>query len=128
MADPMSPFCLHGPVLARHGLALAKLSLVLAGLSLAATPALAGSITADTVMDKSGARQAAMSQVPRGATITRTRCQEIEIGLDNIRYRCTVWYTEPPLAPAMTTPVPAPRTSPVPTPAPNSPQPATPGS
>ena len=93
----MPPFSHQGPIQARHGLALAPLSLVLAGLTLAATPALAGSVTADSVMDKAGARQAAMSQVPRGATITNTKCLELEVGMDNIRYRCTVWYADPPV-------------------------------
>ncbi|MCX5967843.1 MAG: hypothetical protein NTV57_09430 [Cyanobacteria bacterium] len=83
---------------------------LLLGLSLAAGPALAGSITADSVMDKAGARQDAMEQVPKGATITRTRCQEIEIGMDNIRYRCTVWYVKPP----MVAPTPAPSPAPAP--------------
>lgn len=87
---------------------------MLLGLSLAAGPALAGSITADSVMDKSGARQEALEQVPKGATITRTKCQEIEIGMDNIRYRCTVWYTTAPVV------SPAPAPLPGATPAPGS--------
>ncbi len=97
---------------------------LLLGLSLAAGPALAGSITADSGMDKAGARQDAMEQVPKGATITRTKCQEIEIGMDNIRYRCTVWYTKPPLV--APTPAPTPAQPPGSAPAPGSS--STPGS
>jgi hypothetical protein len=56
-------------------------------------PAQAGSVTADSILDSEGARQAAMEQVPRGATVTGTRCQEIGVGgMDNPRYRCTVDY------------------------------------
>jgi hypothetical protein len=56
-------------------------------------PARAGSVTADSILDQEGARQAAMEQVPRGATVTGTRCQEIGVGgMDNPRYRCTVEY------------------------------------
>ena len=112
MAMPMShpfPFSLPG-------------SLMLLGLTLAAAPALAGSVTADSVMGKSGARQEAMGQVPKGATITRTQCTELEVGMDNIRYRCTVWYTEPPRQP------PAPAATPNAAPVPGSAQPATPAS
>lgn len=62
-------------------------------LLLSAAPALAGSVTADSILDQEGARQAAMEQVPRGATVTGSRCQEIGVGgIDNPRYRCTVEY------------------------------------
>jgi hypothetical protein len=109
MARLIAPICRLGP-------ALVRASLTLVGLTLAATPALAGSITADSVMDKSGARQEAMGQMPKGAIVTKTKCQEIEVHLDNIRYRCTVWYTDPPAI------------HPTPTPGPTAPQSPTPGS
>ena len=95
--QPSGLACL-GPLGARCAAALAGLALM--ELSLVAAPALAGSVTAESVMDRSGARQEASSQVPKNATITRSKCQDIEIGLDNIRYRCTVWYTEPATQPA----------------------------
>jgi hypothetical protein len=39
--------------------------------------------------------------VPRGATITGTRCQEIGVGgMDNPRYRCTVDYRPAGVAPS----------------------------
>jgi hypothetical protein len=99
---------LHPSALATLGrrCAAALAGLALIELSLAAAPALAGSVTADSVMDRSGARQEAMSQVPKNATITRTQCQDIEIGLDNIRYRCTVFYSQS--APLRSTPEAAP--------------------
>lgn len=62
-------------------------------LLLSAAPAQAGSVTADSILDQEGARQAALEQVPRGATVTGSRCQEIDVGgIDNPRYRCTVEY------------------------------------
>ena len=84
-----------------------RASLVLLGLTLTAAPALAGSITADSVMDKAGARQAAMSQVPKGATVTKTKCLDLEVGMDNIRYRCTVWFSDPPVQPPAAAPLPS---------------------
>lgn len=71
---------------------LALVSLLLLAV-LRGGPAHAGSVTADSILDREGAKQAAMEQVPRGATITGSRCQEIGVGgLDNPRYRCTVEY------------------------------------
>ncbi|MFM7265372.1 MAG: hypothetical protein ACKOZW_07240 [Cyanobium sp.] len=68
-------------------------------LLLSAPPTLAGSVTADSIVDQEGARQAALEQVPRGATVTGSRCQEIGVGgLDNPRYRCTVEYQPSPSA------------------------------
>lgn len=68
---------------------LALASVLLVG----APPALAASVTADSIVDQEGARQAALEQVPRGATVTGSRCQEINVGgIDNPRYRCTVDY------------------------------------
>lgn len=65
-----------------------------------AAPALANSVTADSILDQEGAKQAALDQLPRGATVTGSRCQEIGVGgMDNPRYRCTVEY-QPAAAPA----------------------------
>jgi hypothetical protein len=68
--------------------------LLLAALLLAAPMRVrAGSVTADSIIDQESARQAALEQVPRGATVTGSRCQEIGVGgMDNPRYRCTVDY------------------------------------
>ncbi len=44
-----------------------------------------------------------MQQVPRGATVTGTRCQEIGVGgMDNPRYRCTVEFRPAAAAPSPT--------------------------
>lgn len=61
-------------------------------------PARAGSVTASSVWDQDNALQRAREQLPKGATVTRERCEELNMGLDNFRYRCTLWF-EPP-APA----------------------------
>lgn len=87
---------LAGPLLAA---ALAAAVAVPAG------PARAGSVTAESIFDRQATRQQARSQVPKGATITRTVCEDLEVGLDNTRYRCTVYYTMTPTPAA--TPAPA---------------------
>jgi hypothetical protein len=90
-----------------HGFRLTG-ALLAVGLALLAVPARAGSVTAESVFDRQATRQQAKSQVPKGATITRTVCEDIEVGLDNTRYRCTVFYTTAPASPAPATTGPAP--------------------
>ncbi|MCP9785431.1 hypothetical protein [Cyanobium sp. N5-Cardenillas] len=81
---------------------------LLAGcLALLAVPARAGSVTAESIFDRQATRQQAKSQVPKGATITRTVCEDLEVGMDNTRYRCTVFYTTAPASPAPATTAPA---------------------
>ena len=64
-------------------------------LALAGAPAWAGSATAESIWDRAHALEQARQQVPQGAVVTRERCQEIEVGLDNIRYRCSVEWRIP---------------------------------
>lgn len=59
----------------------------------AAFAARAGSVSADSTWNETNARQRAIQQVPRGATITGTQCQTISVGNTNFRYRCAVEYT-----------------------------------
>jgi hypothetical protein len=63
---------------------------------LLAYPARAGSATAESVWDRSDARQRALQQVPKGATVSRTSCEVISVGMGNDRYRCTVWFDSTP--------------------------------
>lgn len=78
---------------------------VVAGAVLAqGRPARAGSATADSIWDRKNALQRAMQAMPAGATLTNQRCETLEVGLDNLRYRCTVWWSDPPA----TAPEPAP--------------------
>jgi hypothetical protein len=74
------------------------------GLALLPGPAHAGSATAESIFNRQATRQRAMEQVPKGARVTRTTCEELEVGLDNTRYRCTVFYTSEPSAPAVSPP------------------------
>ena len=72
---------------------LLTLALLLASL-LALPAARAGSVTAESVRDSNDARQRALELVPRGATMTRSRCQDFEVGGFNSRYRCTVFFND----------------------------------
>ncbi|MCT0219993.1 hypothetical protein KQ304_13505 [Synechococcus sp. CS-1329] len=70
-----------------------------ATLLLAGLPASAGSATADSIIDRENALQEATRQVPEGATVTGSRCQEIVMPGDSFRYRCSVEFTtQPPAA------------------------------
>lgn len=60
-------------------------------------PALAGSVTEQSIWSKQNALERAGAQVPKGATITNSQCQTVEVGIDNERYICTITYD---LAPA----------------------------
>jgi hypothetical protein len=71
------------------------LTLLGALLALQGPAAWAGSATAESIWDRTNALERAREQVPAGATVTRERCQEIEVGLDNIRYRCSVEWQSP---------------------------------
>lgn len=65
-------------------------------------PAWAGSITAESIWDRSNAIQRARSQLPPGAVITRTECTEVNVRSGNYRYICTVYFNDPAPAPAPT--------------------------
>lgn len=84
-----------------------------AGLLLASqAPALAGSVTAESIWDSTNAIQRATSQIPSGATVTGNSCQEVDMRGGDTRYICTVTYSSPPPAPAPT-PATAPGASPI---------------
>lgn len=69
----------------------------LALLPLLALPAMAGSVTADSINDHSAALQAALQRVPRGASVSRSQCQSMQVGGFGLpRWRCTVWFSEAP--------------------------------
>jgi hypothetical protein len=81
------------------------LLLLLAG----AAPAQAGSVTSQSVWGKSNAIDRAMQQVPAGATVTGTSCDEVNVGIGNYHYTCTVEFTEAPANPGgAASPAPAP--------------------
>ena len=99
----------------------ARLRVLAAGLLLAsqAPAALAGSVTAESIWDSSNAIQRATSQIPSGATVTGSSCQEVDMRGGDTRYICTVTYSSPPPAPAAT-PATAPSANPT---APSAPAP-----
>ena len=78
-----------------------RLASALALLPLLALSAHAGSVTADSINDHSAALQDALQRVPRGATVSRSQCQSMQVGGFGLpRWRCTVWYSEAPASPA----------------------------
>jgi len=89
------------------GLLLLGAGLLLAGQA----PALAGSVTAESIWDRSNAIERATSQIPREATITGNSCQEVDMRGGSTRYICTVTYSPAPPAQAPS-PVAAPAGSP----------------
>ena len=89
------------------GLLLLAAGLLLAGQA----PALAGSVTAESIWDRSNAIERATSQIPRGATVTGNSCQEVDMRGGDTRYICTVTYSPAPPAQAPS-PVAAPSASP----------------
>ncbi len=83
---------------------------ILTGLLLAGSAGLipaarAGSATASSIWNKTNALSRARQQLPPGAVVTGEHCQEVEVGIGNIRYLCTVEFRP---APAGTTPAPTP--------------------
>jgi hypothetical protein len=72
--------------------ALGGLLLVLS----AVPPGRAGSVTAESVWDRDNALQRARQQMPGGAVVRRERCQIVQVGRGNDRYRCTIEFTIPP--------------------------------
>ena len=99
--------------------------LLAAGLLLASqAPALAGSVTAESIWDRDNAIQRATSQIPRGATVTGNSCQEVDLRGGSTRYICTVTYASPPPA---TAPTPA-AAPPAAAPSPGKPSPGKPSS
>ena len=84
------------------------LLLVAAGLLLGSpAPALAGSVTAESIWDRTNAIDRATSQIPSGTTVTDTSCQEVDLRGGSTRYICTVTYS-----PAQPAPAPSPAAAP----------------
>ena len=63
--------------------------LAVVGLAVAPLPALAGSATSPSIWNMGHALGQAKSQVPNGATVTGTNCNEIYVA-DDPRWTCTV--------------------------------------
>ena len=65
------------------------LVLAVVGLAAATLPALAGSATSQSIWNMGHALGQAKSQVPSGATVTGTHCNEIYV-MEDPRWTCTV--------------------------------------
>ena len=98
----------------RLGPLLAAAPALLLAAAVSTATASAGSITGESVWDRNNARQRALEQVPRGAAVQRTRCEDLTVGRGNTRYRCTVFYADPPPRPVSG---PGPQSGPQPDPA-----------
>ena len=83
-----------------HPKVLISAAAIAAALPLLNAPAQAGSITASSIWDKNNAIERAQEQMPTGAVVTATRCQEIEVR-GYTRYSCTLEFNQP--TPAATT-------------------------
>ncbi|MFM8935959.1 MAG: hypothetical protein ACKOE9_03125 [Vulcanococcus sp.] len=87
---------------------LARLNPIFAGASLLlvllAAPAQAGSVTDESVWDRSNAIQRARSQLPAGASVTRTTCTAVNMRDGNDRWICTLDFTIPAPPPSPSAP------------------------
>ena len=82
---------------------------LVAGVAVLIPAARAGSATASSIWNKTNALARARQQLPPGAVITGEHCQEVEVGIGNIRYLCTVEFSPAPAVPTpATTPTPSP--------------------
>lgn len=66
----------------------------------------AGSATASSIWNKTNALARARQQLPPGAIVTAEHCQEVEVGIGNIRYLCTVEFSPVEFSPAPAAPTP----------------------
>lgn len=114
---PASPYRLAqhpAPALAQLLLAGSLLAgSLVAGMAGLVPAARAGSATASSIWNKTNALAWARQQLPPGAVVTGEHCQEVEVGIGNIRYLCTVEFGP---APAISTPSSTPIPSAAPTP------------
>ncbi len=73
----------------------------------------AGSITSSSIWNRSNALDRARQQMPKGSIVTGERCRDVEVGIGNTRYVCTVEFAPPSPSPSPI-PSPAPAAAPAP--------------
>lgn len=78
------------------GVALGAVAAVVTLFGSGLDPVHAGSVSAWSIWDRDHALQQARQQLPAGAVITREHCQEVEVGIGNDHYLCTVEFNEAP--------------------------------
>ncbi len=71
------------------------LALLLCSLAGVPTAVLAGDAVGESIWDQQNAIERAMQSVPKGAQVTNTSCDTVEVGTGNYRYICHVTYTDP---------------------------------
>jgi hypothetical protein len=54
-----------------------------------------GSVSSQSPLSRQQAWQEAMSQLPKGARVTSSNCNDVEIGYGNTRYYCVLTFTQP---------------------------------
>ena len=54
-----------------------------------------GSVSAQSTLSRQQAWQEAMAKLPKGAVVTNSQCNDVEIGYSNTRYYCVLTFTEP---------------------------------
>lgn len=74
---------------------MAKRQALLLVLLLMPLAAEAATAVGESIWDKKAAIAAAMQSVPKGAQVTDTSCQDVEVGNGNYHYICRVTYTDP---------------------------------
>ena len=53
-----------------------------------------GSVSAQSPLSRQQAWQEAMAKLPKGAVVTNSQCNDVEIGYSNTRYYCVLTFTE----------------------------------
>ena len=54
-----------------------------------------GSVSAQSPLSRQQAWQEAMAKLPKGAVVTNSQCNDVEIGYSNTRHYCVLTFTEP---------------------------------
>lgn len=65
------------------------------GIGLTGAPALANTVTDQSIWSKDNALARARAQMPAGAVVSGSQCQTVEVGMNNERYICTITYDVP---------------------------------
>ena len=54
-----------------------------------------GSVSAQSPLSRQQAWQEAMAKLPKGAVVTNSQCNDVEIGYSNTRYYCVLTFSQP---------------------------------
>lgn len=87
-------------------LPLSLFTAAVASLLLPMSPAMADTAVGESIWDQQNATDRAMESVPKGAQVTDTSCESVEVGVGNYHYICRVTYTVP-MTPSPVSPTPS---------------------